>query len=108
PLKELAANFLEPRLQLRRKAESLARRLDDQQPVIAGIIPARNKTARFEPVDKPRDLAFVSAHGLGELSGRRLSFLRAVHEHRRLLCRHAELAETTIKRRLQPNAGTKE
>src|SRR5580704_18734646 len=85
-----------------------ARRLDNQEPMITRIAPASKKTVRFEPVDKARDLAFVSAHGLGQLSGGSLSLLRTMHEHGRFLRGHPESAKTTIKRCLQSYAGTEE
>src|SRR5580704_7974721 len=98
----------ELRLQVRGKTPPLARRPDNQQPMIARIVLACEKTARFEPVHEACDLAFVSAHDLGELSGRDLAFFRTVHEHRRFLGRHPKLAETAIESGLQPYAGTKE
>src|SRR5271169_1873152 len=94
PLKELAANFIEPHLQLWHNTPPPARRLDDREPMIARIALARKKSARLETVHEPRNLAFVSAHGPGELSRGGFSFFRTMHEHRRLLCRHPELAET--------------
>src|SRR5208282_413237 len=108
PLEELAANFLEPQLQVRYNTPPLAGRLDDQEPMIARVAPARKKPARFEPVREPRDLAFVSAHSPRELSRGGCSFLHAMQKHCRFLRRHPELAETAIERCLQSNAGAEE
>src|SRR5260370_12979333 len=103
-MKELAAHFLEPRLQVRGKTAALVRRLDDREPMITWIAPTRKKTARFEPVHKARDLAFVSPHRLGELSSRSLALLCTMHVHRRCLRRHPKLPESPFKRRLLPIA----
>ncbi len=105
---KLAANFLEPHLQVRHDTPPPACRLDDREPMIARIAPARKKPARLEPVHEPRNLAFVPAHDPRELSRGGFSFLRTMHQHRRFLCRHPKLAEATIERRLQPYAGAKE
>ena len=82
--------------------------LDDREAMIARIALASKKSARLEPVHETSDFAFVSAHGPRELSRGGFSFFRAMHEHSRFLCRHSELTEAAIERRLQPYAGAKE
>jgi hypothetical protein len=107
-LKELVADFLESGLQVRSKTQSLARRLDYQESMVSGVNPARDKTIRFEPVNKSRDLAFVSPHRFGKLPRRSLTILRTMQEHGRLLRGQAELAEASIKRGLQSDARPEE
>ncbi len=107
-LEELAANFLEPCLQVWNNSPPLARSLDDEEPVIAGITFALKKPARLKPVHEPRDLALVPAHGLGQFPGGGFSFFRAMHEHGCFLRRHSEFAETAIEGCLQSYAGSKE
>ena|SRR5271166_391891 len=107
-LEELTANLREPPLQLWHNAPPLARRFDDQEPMIARIALACKKPARFQAVHEPRDLAFVAAHDRSELSGRCFTFLGTMQKNCRFLRRHSELAEAAIKRSLQPDARSKE
>jgi hypothetical protein len=107
-LEELAAYFFEPQLQLRSNASTPVRSLKDHEPMIARIASAGKKAPRFQSVNVTRNLPFVSAHGFGNLPGRSFSFFCAMHQHRRLLRRHPELAETSIERGLQPYARAEE
>jgi hypothetical protein len=107
-LEKLAADFFEPCLQLRRSTPPFPCRLDYQKPMVSGVIPPRDKTIRFEPVNKSRDLAFVSPHRFGKLPRRSLTILRTMQEHGRLLRGHAELAEASIERGLQSDARPEE
>lgn len=106
--KKLATDFFEPGFQLRRCPSALPCRLDYQEPTISGVISARNKPARLEPVKKSSDFAFVSPHRFGKPPRRSLALFRTVQEHRRLLGRHPELAKAAVKRGLQPYTGPEE